>query len=184
MNSTDKNPWTILQEEEKYDNPWINVKEFQVINPAGNAGIYGKVHFKNYAIGILPITANNEIVLVGQWRFPLNQYSWEIPEGGGPLHLDPLLSAQRELLEETGLVAKKWSKLMDIHTSNSVCDEIGYVFLAEDLEQHEAQPEEAEDLQIKKISFGEVFKMVMDGEITDSITVAAILKYQCMRLNK
>jgi 8-oxo-dGTP pyrophosphatase MutT (NUDIX family) len=184
MNSLYQNPWTIVREDEKYDNPWIRVNEFQVINPAGNPGIYGKIHFKNFAIGIIPITKNDEIILVGQWRFPLNQYSWEIPEGGGPLNIDPVLSAKRELLEETGLVAATWTKLMDIHTSNSVCDEIGYVFLAENLEQHDPEPEETEDLQLKKIPFQQAFQMVMDGEITDSISVAAILKYQCMRLSK
>ena len=113
------NPWTIISSEEKYDNPWINLTEYQVINPNGGKGIYGKVHFKNLAIGIIPINKNDEIILIGQYRFPLDVYSWEIPEGGGKLDINPLDSAKRELLEETGLKANKWTKLMEMHLSNS-----------------------------------------------------------------
>lgn len=175
------NPWTILSYEEKYDNPWINLTEYQVINPNGGKGIYGKVHFKNLAIGIIPINNNDEIVLIGQHRFPLDVYSWEIPEGGGKLGVDPLESAQRELLEETGLKAKRWTKLLEMHLSNSVTDELAIIYVAEELEQFDAEPEETELLEIKKVSFDEALRMVMDGEITDSMTVAAILKYQILR---
>jgi 8-oxo-dGTP pyrophosphatase MutT (NUDIX family) len=175
------NPWTIISSEEKYDNPWINLTEYQVINPNGGKGIYGKVHFKNLAIGILPINDKDEIVLIGQYRFPLDVYSWEIPEGGGKIGIDPLESAKRELLEETGLKANRWAKLLEMHLSNSVSDELAIIYVAEDLEQFEAEPEETEQLEIKKVAFEEALKMVMDGEITDSMTVAAILKYQILR---
>lgn len=177
----EKNPWIILSSEEKYDNAWINLTEFQVINPNGGKGIYGKVHFKNLAIGIIPIDKNNEIVLIGQYRFPLNQYSWEIPEGGGKIGIDPLESAKRELLEETGLKANRWTKLMEMHLSNSVSDELAIIYVAEDLEQFNAEPEETEQLEIKKIQFSEALKLVMNGEITDSMTVAALLKYELIR---
>jgi 8-oxo-dGTP pyrophosphatase MutT (NUDIX family) len=175
------NPWTIISSEEKYDNPWINLTEYQVINPNGGKGIYGKVHFKNLAIGIIPINKNNEIILIGQYRFPLDVYSWEIPEGGGKIGVDPLDSAKRELLEETGLKANKWTKLLEMHLSNSVSDELAIIYVAEDLEQFDAEPEETEQLEIKKIHFDDALKMVLDGKITDAMTVAALLKFQLIR---
>lgn len=171
-----RNPWTILDEKEVYDNKWINVTEYDVINPSGGKGIYGKVHFKNVAIGILPLDEDLNTYLVGQYRFTLNQYSWEIPEGGGPMGEDILQSAKRELKEETGLVAEEWTKLMNFHLSNSVCDEHGAIFLARKLKQEEAAPEETEDLLVRKVPFEEAYQMVESGIITDSLAVAAILK--------
>ncbi|MDE1192858.1 MAG: NUDIX hydrolase [Arachidicoccus sp.] len=174
------NPWTIISEKNVYDNPWINLTEFSVINPSGGKGIYGKVHFKNRAIGIVAIDDDENIYLVGQYRFPTNHYSWELPEGGGPLNEEPLKAAQRELLEETGLIANNWQELMRMHLSNSVTDEEAIVYLAKNLTQHEAEPEETEDLQTLKLPFEDVFEKVMNGEITDSITVAAVLKLKVM----
>ena len=171
-----KNPWKTLGAIEKYDNKWINVTEYQVINPSGGQGIYGKVHYKNFGIGILPLDKDLNTWLVGQYRYALDQYAWEIPEGGGPLEIDPLESAKRELLEETGLKAEKWTLLMEMHLSNSVTNEYSYIYLAQDLEQGEWEPEETEELQLKKLPFAEAFDMVMSGQITDSITVAAVLK--------
>lgn len=176
------NPWTILSGAAIYDNPWIGVTEYQVLNPRGGPGIYGKVHFKNLAIGIVPLDGAGNIYLVGQYRFPLERYSWEIPEGGGPLGTDPLASAQRELLEETGLKATSWIRILDIDLSNSVSDEEGVVFLARGLSQHEALPEDTEELCIRKIPFEEACRMVMAGQMTDSMTVAAILKVRLMML--
>lgn len=176
------NPWTILSQKIKYDNPWINVTEHQVINPSGGKGIYGVVHIKNFAIGIVPMDVENNIYLVGQYRFPLNQYSWEIPEGGGALGVDPLESAKRELLEETGLIAKEWQEILRMHLSNSVTDELSIIYLAKNLEQFDAEPEETEDLMIKKIPFEEAYQMVMNGTITDSMSVAAIMKIKLMSL--
>ncbi len=174
------NPWTILNEKEIYSNPWISVTEFDVLNPLGGKGIYGKVHFKNKAIAILPIDESLNTYLVGQYRFPINQYSWEIPEGGGLEGIDILESAKRELKEETGLVAKQWIKLMDFHLSNSVSDEVGIIYLALQLEQQEAMPEETEQLVVRKIPFKEACEMVDNGLITDSLSVAAILKTQLL----
>jgi len=176
------NPWTILSEKQVYDNKWINVTEYDVINPSGGKGIYGKVHFKNLAIGILPLDEDLNTYLVGQYRFTLNQYSWEIPEGGGPFGEDILQSAKRELKEETGLVAEEWTKLMNFHLSNSVCDEYGAIFLARKLKQEEAAPEETEDLVVKKVPFEEAYQMVENGIITDSLAVAAILKVKILLL--
>jgi len=177
-----RNPWTILSEKEIYSNPWIKLTEYQVLNPSGNPGIYGKVHFNNLAIGIVPLNEKGELVLVGQYRFPLNAYSWEIPEGGGKLGIDPLDSAKRELLEETGLVAKKWEKLLEMHLSNSVTDELAIIYLATDLEQHAAEPEDTEELAHRTISLQEAWLEVKSGKITDSMTVAAIQRLMLMKL--
>jgi len=183
MNDLTHNPWKITGQKPVYDNPWINVTEYDVINPSGGKGIYGKVHFKNLAIGIIPLDKSLNTWLVGQYRFSLNQYSWEIPEGGGLLDLDPLDSAKRELLEETGLLAKQWELLLKMHLSNSVTDEVAIIYLARDLEQHNPEPEETEQLIIKKLPFDEAYNMVEEGTITDSITVAAILKIKLLMLN-
>ncbi len=176
MEKQEGNSWVSLSSEVKYDNPWIELTEYQVLNPSGNKGIYGVVRFKNLAIGVLPLDEDRNTWLVGQWRFPLKAYSWEIPEGGGPLGIDPLDSAKRELKEETGLIAKKYTELGRIHTSNSVCDESGILYLAQDLELTESEPEENEDLVVKKLPFEEAYRMVMDGRITDSLSMTAILK--------
>ena len=161
------NPWKILTQKDIYDNPWINVTEFDVINPSGGKGIYGKVHFKNIAIGIIPLDDALNTYLVGQFRFAIGQYSWEIPEGGGPHALDVLESAKRELKEETGLVAEEWVKLLDTHLSNSVSDERCVIYMARKLKQEEATPEETEQLVVKKIPFEEAYQMVNDGIITE-----------------
>jgi ADP-ribose pyrophosphatase len=176
MNKKEQNTWVTLKSEVKYSNPWIELSEYNVLNPAGNPGIYGVVTFKNLAIGILPLDDGYNTWLVGQWRFPLNAYSWEIPEGGGPIGVDPLESAKRELKEETGLIAEKYTELGRIHTSNSVCNESGILYLAQNLTLTEAEPEESEDLQVKKLPFEEAYLMVMEGKITDSLSLAAILK--------
>ena len=176
MHHPEENPWKITSEKDIYDNPWINLTEYQVINPSGNPGIYGKVHFKNLAIGVLPLDDELKTYLVGQYRFTLNQYSWEMPEGGGPLSIDPLESAKRELLEETGLKADSWTEIQRLHLSNSVSDEYSILYLARDLKQFEAEPEDTEQLIVKKLPFEEVYQMVCRNEITDAMTVAAVLK--------
>lgn len=170
------NPWQTLSTDTVYENAWIKVDKHEVINPAGNPGVYGKVHFKNRALAIIPFDDEGNTWIVGQYRYPLKEYSWEIPMGGGLLELDQLESAKRELKEETGLTAEKWTEIMKIHTSNSVTDEVGYVYLAEGLTQGETEFEETEILQIKKLPFVEVLEMVMAGKITDSLSIAGILK--------
>lgn len=171
-----KNPWTTLSGEVKYDNKWIKVTEYQVINPGGGKGIYGKVHFKNIAIGVIPMDKEKNTWLVGQFRYALNEYSWEIPEGGAPVGEDPIEAAKRELKEETGMTANKLTLLTKLHTSNSVTDEVGYVFLAEDLEDGENNLEETEaDLKVKKLPVAEAVDMVLRGEITDSMSMIGLL---------
>jgi 8-oxo-dGTP pyrophosphatase MutT (NUDIX family) len=177
QNHESENPWQTLSHEEKYDNKWINVTEYKVLNPAGKPGIYGKVHFKNKAIGVIPIDKEGNTWLVGQWRFALNEWSWEIVEGGGPLKTDILESAKRELKEETGLTAKKWTMIQRTHLSNSVSDEEGFIFLAEDISHGENELEDTEaDMKVRKLPFTEALEMVNDGKITDSLSIMAILK--------
>jgi 8-oxo-dGTP pyrophosphatase MutT (NUDIX family) len=172
----EKSPWTTLSGEEKYDNRWINVTEYQVINPGGGRGIYGKVHFKNKAIGVIPVDSEGNTWLVGQFRYTLNEFHWEIPEGGAPLTEPPLEAAKRELKEETGLTAKKWSQIARLHTSNSVTDEEGFVFLAEDLELGENQLEETEaDLKVMMLPLKKAIEMVKQGTITDSMSMIGLL---------
>ena len=176
-----KGDWIINDSKVIYENPWIKVSHHNVLTPGGSTGIYGEVHFKNLAIGILPIDENGFTWRVGQFRFPLNSYSWEIPEGGGSLGIDPLESAKRELLEEVGYTAKTWTPLLELHLSNSVSDEKAIVFLAEDLTEGISQPEDTENLTVEKIHFSELYQQVMDGIITDSISVAAVLKLSILR---
>jgi ADP-ribose pyrophosphatase len=178
------NPWTILDSKEIYDNPWIHLTEFQVINPNGGNGIYGKIHYKHLAVGVVPIDENWNTWLVGQYRFPLNLYSWEIPEGGGKMDEDPIEAAKRELLEETGLIANEWIKILTMHLSNSVSDELAIIYLARNLQQQKASPDETEKLAIKKLPFDEALQMVLDGSITDAMSVAAIQQIRLMVLTE
>jgi 8-oxo-dGTP pyrophosphatase MutT (NUDIX family) len=182
MTHPEEDPWKVTSEKAVYDNPWINVTEYQVINPSGNPGIYGKVHFKNVAIGVLPLDEELNTYLVGQFRFALGQYSWEMPEGGGPVGTEPLISAKRELLEETGLKADRWTEIQRLYLSNSVCDELSILYLARGLQQFEAEPEDTEQLLVKKLPFKDVYEMVCNGRITDAMTIAAVLKVQLLML--
>jgi ADP-ribose pyrophosphatase len=171
-----KNKWIKLSSSITYENAWIQVEHHEVLNPSGGKGIYGQVNFKNIAIGVIPIDDQGFTWLVGQHRFPLEEYSWEIPEGGCPLHEEPLAAAKRELKEETGIEAKKWTLISKIHTSNSVCNELGYIFLAQDLLFSIAEPEDTEDLEVRKVHLQDAVRMVMENKITDSISIAGILK--------
>lgn len=176
MTTKKNNPWKTLKTNIKYDNPWIKITESKTINADGGDGIYGVVHFKNIAIGIIPLDENYNTWLVGQYRYPLNEYSWEICEGGGLLNEDVLSSAKRELMEELGIEAEYWQEIMKMHLSNSVSDEKGVIYIAKNLSYHQPEPEEGEVLQLKKLPFTKVFEMVMNGKITDSLSVAGILK--------
>lgn len=170
-----ENNWKTLSSQTVYENAWLELSHRDVINPSGNKGIYGLVKFKNQAIGVIPVDEEGNIYLVGQYRYAIDEYSWEIPEGGGVLGADGLDAAKRELKEETGLVASKWTKLARIHTSNSATNEEGFLYIAEELSQQEAEPEETEDLQVRKVPLAEAVEMVMRSEITDSLSVCAIL---------
>jgi len=171
-----ENPWKKVSGEVVFENKWIRVEDHKVVNPGGGDSEYGKVCFKNIAIGVIPIDEHDNTWLVGQFRYTLGKYSWEIPEGGCPLGTDSLESAKRELKEETGLVAYKWKELLQIHTSNSVTDERAIIFVAEELVQQTQSLEETEsDLQVRKIPLRQAIEMVMSGQITDSMSVVGLL---------
>ena len=177
-----RGPWNIVSTREAYDNLWIRVTHHEVITPSGDAGIYGTVHFKNTAIGIVPVDAEEHTFLVGQYRFTLDEYSWEIPEGGGPLDVDVLESAKRELQEETGLRAGRWHKLVECDLSNSVSDEKAVAFLAWQLEQGPSAPEPTEELVVRRVPLAEAFRMVHAGEIRDALSVVALQAVQLLAL--
>lgn len=175
------NPWTRQSRRMVYENPWIRLDEDQVIRPDGKPGIYGVVHFKNRAVGVVALDKKDRVLLVGQYRYTLDQYSWEIPEGGVPLDEDPLSGAQRELLEETGYTAGKWSELGRAHLSNSVSDEEAIYYLAQELRPGTPRPEGTERLQTRWVAFLEAQTMVERGEITDALSIIAIQRISLAR---
>ncbi len=177
-----KNPWTILTKATVYENSWIRVDHHEVRNPAGGSGIYGTVHFKGHALGVVPIDENGNTLLVGQYRFPMGYYSWEIPQGGGTKETPLIESAQRELREECGLTAKQWLQVLDMDLSNSVTDEQGTAFLAWDLTDSAAEPEETEQLQVLRMPFWEAVDRVKRGQIRDLVSVASLLRVALMAL--
>ncbi|MBV9851011.1 MAG: NUDIX hydrolase [Armatimonadetes bacterium] len=168
------NPWQTLGSRQVYVNPWIRVREDHVLRADGRPGIYGVVEFQNYALGIVPVSDDGDTWLVGQWRYPLDLYSWEIPEGGGPLAVPALDSAKRELAEEAGLSAARWTDLGPFHLSNSVTDEEGRIFLAQGLTVGHAEPEGDEVLALRRLPLAEAYAMAMDGRITDGVSIIGL----------
>lgn len=175
-------PWTIENKQVVFENPWLEVSDHVVRQPDGSPGEYGVVHFKNRAIGILPLDENGHVPLVGQHRFPLDAYSWELPEGGGPIDENPLAAAKRELAEETGFIAKTWVELCGFDVSNSVTDEVAVCFIAADLTAGEIRPESSEELAHKALAFTILHDLVLKGEIRDSLTIAMVLMAQAKAL--
>lgn len=174
-------PWRRLDTKTVYDNPWIRITHENVKTPAGTDGIYGVVHFKSRAIGIIPIDGEGYTWLVRQFRYTLNTELWEIPMGGGKLDEDPLIAAQRELLEETGMSAANWQEIMRLHISKSVTDEEGVVYVAKGLSAGKQQLEHTEaDLELLRLPLDEAIQWAMDGRITDVISCAALLKVHAM----
>ena len=177
----ERNPWQNVDQRIVYENPWIRVTHHDVIRPDGQAGVYGVVHYQNLAVGILPIDEDGWTWLVGQYRFALGQYSWEIPEGGCPQDESTLVAAQRELREETGLTAEDWRQIGRSHLSNSVSDELATIYVATRLTKGQPAPDGTEVLRLRHLPFEEAFRMVLSGEITDAISVMAILLYDRLR---
>ena len=177
-----KNPWTVLSQATVYENNWIRVDHQDVLVPSGTPGVYGTIHFKHHATGVVPIDGNGNVMLVGQYRFALHAYSWEIPEGGGSRSTTPLGSAQRELREECGLLARHWKEILGVDLSNSVTDERGTAFLAWELFETDAEPDETEKLQVARVPFWDAIDRVKRGEIRDSLSVAALFRVALMSL--
>jgi 8-oxo-dGTP pyrophosphatase MutT (NUDIX family) len=176
------NPWTTLSSRLVYDNPWISVREDQVLRPDGQPGIYGVVHFKNRAIAVLPVDDQGRVWLVGQHRYPLDLYSWEIPEGGCPDSETPEATAHRELREETGLAAGSLELVATAHLSNSVSDEVAYIYRATELTEGPVDPEDCEQLVVRRVEWAEAWSMLQRGEITDSMSVIALLHEAVRRM--
>lgn len=168
--------WTCLGKALVYENPWIAVSACETVAPTGRPSPYGLIHFKNRAIGVLPLFDNGDTLLVGQHRFPAGDYSWELPEGGGPLGEDPLVAAQRELREEAGLLAAHWRPLLRFQLSNSVTDEVGRGFLATGLTSAPAEPDETEVLAVKRLPFRQALDLAVSGAMEDVITLALLLR--------
>ncbi len=170
------NPWKTVSTRETYANPWIRVREDQVIKPTGSPGIYGVVEYKNIAVGVIPIDAEGYTWLVGQWRYCHGRYEWEIPEGGCPADESPAEAAKRELLEETGIVAETIEPLLHgIQLSNSTSNETCDIFIATGLSHTAAQPEDTEELAVLRLPLSEAVQMARDGRIRDSVSVLALL---------
>jgi 8-oxo-dGTP pyrophosphatase MutT (NUDIX family) len=183
-NAHDANPWKTLSSRAVYENPWIAVREDQVIRPDGLPGIYGVVHFKNRAVGVLPVDRDGAVWLVGQHRYPLGAYSWEIPEGGCPETESPEETARRELREETGLIAGRLELVATSHLSNSVSDELGFVFRATGLVEGADEQEGTERIEVRRVAWSEAWRMYKAGQITDSLSVIAILHEAVRRLEQ
>lgn len=173
---TRRGPWIVNASRHVYDNPWIHVSEHDVTDPGGNPGLYGVCHMKGLAVGVVPVDAEGHIWLVGQHRFPRDYYSWELPEGAGDKAVAPVDSARRELKEETGLIAAGWQELLQTDFSNAVTDEIGFGFLAWELTVGTPEPDPGEKIEIRRLSFGEALRMVLDGEIRDAFSQAMLMK--------
>lgn len=171
-----ENPWRVLDTRGVYENPWIRVREDEVLRPDGEPGIYGVVHYKNQAVGVLPVE-DGHVYLVGQYRYPLGMYSWEIPEGGGAGQ-DPLLAAKRELEEETGFTARRWEKLGEAYLSNSVSDEHAVWYVATGLVSGEQRWDGDEPpLALRRVRLEEALQMALEGEISDALSILALTTY-------
>jgi len=169
-------PWTRYEQKRVFENPWLTLETQDCLTPGGTKATYSWVHFKNRAVGIIPLHDDGTITLVGQYRYPLEQYSWELPEGGCPEGREMIEAAAMELSEETGLKAESLTPFLEFHTSNSVTDEWGQLFLARGLTQGEAHPEDSEELQIRRVSLDVILDEIESGKITDAITIMAAYK--------
>jgi 8-oxo-dGTP pyrophosphatase MutT (NUDIX family) len=169
-------PWTRRSAREVYANPWLKVTEFDAVAPTGKEALYGVVHFRNHAVGVLPLHDDGTVTLVGQHRFVSGDYSWELPEGGSPLGVDPLETARRELAEEAGLAAREWRQVLTFELSNSVTDERGFGYVATGLHPASGTLDDTEVIRLARVPFREALDAALAGHMTDMITVALLLR--------
>lgn len=174
------NPWTTLGAEARFEDPWIRVEQHEVINAAGIRGSYGVVRFKKHGVGIVPIDAEGRTLLVGQWRYPLGRHLWEIPEGGHTYDEDALDAARRELREEVGVTARSWRQMLQMEMSTALTDERVTCFVAWDLEAADAEPDPQEVLAVRRLPLVEAIALARRGEISDAVSIAALLKLDTM----
>jgi 8-oxo-dGTP pyrophosphatase MutT (NUDIX family) len=173
VSDSERNPWQRVSRRLAYENPWIELYHDEVVQPDGRPGIYGVVHFRHRAIGVVPM-AGGRVLLVGQYRYALGHYSWEIPEGGGRFDEEPEQAARRELLEETGYGGGTWRELCRTELSNSVTDEVAILFVATGLSSGRATPEGTEELATRWVTFEEAMAMIAVGEIRDVMSIVAL----------
>lgn len=171
-----RDPWTRFEQTRLFESPWFTLETQECLTPGGTPSTYSWIHFKSRAVGIIPLHDDGTITLVGQYRYPLNQYSWELPEGGCPEGREMIVAAQMELSEETGLKAERLEPFLEFHTSNSITDEWGQLFLARGLTQGEAHPEDSEELRVRRVSLETLLDEINTGKITDAITIMAAYK--------
>ena len=177
LEATKIGPWIRRSTSVPYVNPWIQIEHHEVTDPSGKAGIYGVVRFKHFALGCVPLHDDGTVTLVGQHRYPLDVWSWEIPSGGGRKDREILPEMMRELKEETGLDGTEWIELGSLQTSNSVTDEKAFIWLVRGLREGSNQPESTEgDLEVKRVPFAEAVEMAYNGQLTDAISVAGLLR--------
>ena len=175
-------PYTVLGRRSIYDSPWIRVREDRFRHRKGAEGRYVVCGFQRTACGVLALDDQDRVVLVGQWRYPLELYSWELPEGGGDVSESPFEAMRRELAEETSLSARVWEPLCFFHPSNSSTEEEAFLFVATDLTPVEGHcSEDDEELMLHREPFRDCLRRVVSGEITDSLTVTALLALQARR---
>lgn len=176
-NSGQKEKWEILKSEKIYSDPWIKLRKDTILRPNGVAGTYSVAEIKG-GIGVVALNSENKIYLVGQYRYTVDRYSWEIPQGAFSNfeHTDdPLATAQRELKEETGITASKWRKLGFIHTLlGSTTDEV-HLYLAEELTLGNPHPDDTENFKILLVTFEEFYKMFDDNKITDAASITGVI---------
>ena len=178
------NPWVTRDTAVAYENPWISVEHSNVVTPGGNDGVYGVVHFKNYAVGVIPIDEADHTWLVGQYRYALDEYSWEIPAGGSPIEGSVQDTARRELREETGIIARTLTPLLsEVRLTNSVTDETAWIYTATDLSFTDAEPEECEELAVRRVPVDKAIEMVLDGSINDALSIMSLLRLRVIRSN-
>ena len=182
MDDERPNPWQRTSRRVAYENPWLTLWHDEVVRPDGDPGVYGLVHFANLAVGVVALDADDRVVLVGQFRYALEAWSWEIPEGGVPFDEEPLAGMRRELREETGLSARTWHELGRCYLSNSVTDELAVLYLATDLAEGEASPDGTEALEVRRVPFPEALAMTLDGRITDALSVLGLQRVALARL--